>query len=87
MAAADEPSGERVRVDRWLWAIRLFKSRAEATNSCRAGHVQINGGRAKPASTVSVGDRVDVRVHGKDERILVKSFLDGQQIMTTWLPG
>jgi len=32
-------------------------------------------------------DVVDVRVHGKDERILVKSFLDGQQIMTTWLPG
>ena len=37
-----EPTGA-VRVDRWLWAIRLFKSRAEATNACRSAHVTING--------------------------------------------
>ena len=60
-----EASGD-VRVDRWLWSIRLFKSRAEATNACRAGHVRINGHPAKPASTVGIGDRIEARVHGRD---------------------
>ena len=60
---------EAVRVDRWLWSIRVFKSWAEATNACRAGHVRVNGHPAKPASTVAVGDRVEARAHGR-ERIV-----------------
>src|SRR3954451_14258691 len=60
---------DKVRVDRWLWSIRLFKSRAEATNACRAGHVRVNGRPAKPASTVEVGDRVEARAHER-ERIV-----------------
>src|SRR5438046_2913117 len=66
-----EPPAEAVRVDRWLWSIRLFKSRAEATNSCRAGHVRLNSRTAKPASTVDVGDRVEVRAHGRDRIVEV----------------
>jgi ribosome-associated heat shock protein Hsp15 len=54
-----------VRVDRWLWSIRLFSSRSEATDACRANHVRINGRIAKPASTVGVGDRVEARAHGR----------------------
>ena len=65
-----EPTDE-VRVDRWLWSIRLFSSRAEATNACRAGHVRVNGRPAKPASTIAVGDRVDVRAHGRDRNVEV----------------
>ena len=65
-----EPTDD-VRVDRWLWSIRLFKSRAEATNACRAGHVRINGHGAKPASTIGVGDRIDARVHGRDRIVEV----------------
>ena len=41
---------ERVRVDRWLWAVRLTKTRSGAAQACRAGHVQVNGVRAKPAA-------------------------------------
>ena len=47
---------ERVRVDRWLWAVRLTKTRSGAAQACRAGHVQVNGVRAKPATPVKVED-------------------------------
>ncbi|ACQ82008.1 RNA-binding S4 domain protein [Beutenbergia cavernae DSM 12333] len=60
---------ESVRVDAWLWAVRILKSRSAASTACRAGHVQINGERAKPASPVRVGDSVRVR-GGHAERVL-----------------
>ncbi len=50
-----------VRVDAWVWAVRLFKTRSQATAACRAGHVRVNGERAKPAQPVRVGDSVEVR--------------------------
>jgi ribosome-associated heat shock protein Hsp15 len=58
------------RVDSWLWAVRVFKSRSQATAAVKAGHVRVNGERAKPATSVKVGDRVVVR-GGLVERILV----------------
>jgi ribosome-associated heat shock protein Hsp15 len=60
---------EETRVDKWLWAVRVFKTRAQATAACRGGHVRVNGVPAKPAATVRVGDRVEARAHG-DLRIL-----------------
>ena len=48
------------RVDSWIWAIRLAKTRSAATALCKAGHVRINGDRAKPAQTVKIGDEVRV---------------------------
>jgi ribosome-associated heat shock protein Hsp15 len=60
---------ERVRVDRWLWAVRLTRTRSGAAQACRAGHVQVNGVRAKPAATVKVGDTVRARV-GERERVV-----------------
>jgi ribosome-associated heat shock protein Hsp15 len=55
------------RVDAWTWAVRLYKTRTQATAACRAGHVRVNGDRAKPATTVRVGDKVVVR-GGASER-------------------
>jgi ribosome-associated heat shock protein Hsp15 len=60
---------ERVRVDRWLWAVRLTKTRSGAAQACRAGHVQVNGARAKPAAPVKVTDTVRIRV-GDRERVV-----------------
>jgi ribosome-associated heat shock protein Hsp15 len=57
------------RIDSWLWAVRLLKTRGLAAKACRAGHVQINGERAKPAAPVKVGDTVRARV-GERERIV-----------------
>jgi ribosome-associated heat shock protein Hsp15 len=60
---------DSVRVDSWLWGVRVFKTRTLASDACKAGHVRVNGERAKPAQTVRVGDEVRVRVQGFD-RIL-----------------
>ncbi|QNE46602.1 RNA-binding S4 domain-containing protein [Glaciihabitans sp. INWT7] len=49
------------RVDSWIWAVRLAKTRSAATAACRAGHVQVNGERAKAAQPVRVGDEVRLR--------------------------
>ncbi|GAA3849094.1 RNA-binding S4 domain-containing protein [Saccharothrix violaceirubra] len=60
---------ESTRVDRWLWAVRLTKTRPDAAAACRAGHVRINDRPAKPASTVVPGDQVRARV-GDTTRIV-----------------
>lgn len=56
---------DTVRVDQWLWAVRIYKTRSAATDACRAGHVRVNGAPAKAASPVRPGDRVSARVHGR----------------------
>lgn len=60
-----------VRLDRWLWSVRLTATRTDATDACRAGHVRVNGRPAKPAHTVSEGDRVEARLHGRDRIVEV----------------
>jgi ribosome-associated heat shock protein Hsp15 len=67
---------ETTRVDRWLWAVRLFKSRAAATDACKGGHVRVNGNPAKPAATVRVGDRVEARAHGRERVFEVVQVID-----------
>jgi ribosome-associated heat shock protein Hsp15 len=63
----DEP--EATRVDRWLWAVRVYKTRSLATSACQGGHVRVNGAPAKPATKVRIGDTVEARAGG-DLRIL-----------------
>jgi ribosome-associated heat shock protein Hsp15 len=62
---------EGTRVDQWLWAIRLYKTRSAANEACRGGHVKINGARAKPANAVKPGDRVEAFVHGASRDVEV----------------
>jgi ribosome-associated heat shock protein Hsp15 len=50
-----------VRIDKWLWTARFFKTRSLATEAVLAGHVQVDGKRVKPAREVRVGDTVSVR--------------------------
>ena len=63
------PTG--VRVDSWLWAVRAVKSRSIATAEYRAGHVKVNGERAKAAHAVKPGDEVRLRVAGFDRVLTV----------------
>ncbi len=63
-----------VRVDSWIWSVRLTKTRALAAAACRAGHVKVNGDRVKPAQALRPGDEVRV-FHDGRERVVVVSRL------------
>jgi ribosome-associated heat shock protein Hsp15 len=67
---------EQVRVDQWLWAVRLCKTRTAATDACRGGHVKVNGTAAKPATPVRPGDRVEAFVGGRQRELEVVQPLD-----------
>jgi ribosome-associated heat shock protein Hsp15 len=60
---------ESTRVDRWLWAVRLAKTRPDAATACRGGHVRVNDRPAKPSTTVAPGDRIRARL-GETTRIV-----------------
>ncbi|WP_223690855.1 RNA-binding S4 domain-containing protein [Leifsonia poae] len=64
------PELSTARIDSWTWAVRLYKTRSAAAAACKAGHVRVNGEKAKPAQTLRVGDEVRARV-GDTERILI----------------
>lgn len=53
---------QQVRIDAWVWAVRLYKTRTAAASAVKAGHVKLNGVAIKPSSPVVVGDRVRVWV-------------------------
>lgn len=61
-----ESSGEKVRLDKWLWAARFFKTRTLAAHAVNGGKVRVNGGRAKAARLVGPGDRLEVHKEGLD---------------------
>ncbi len=68
-----EGSTKSVRVDKWLWAVRVFKTRTAATSACNAGRVSIDDEPAKPATKVTVGDVVSAR---RGDRLVVYRVLD-----------
>ena len=55
-------SEERLRIDKWLWAARFFKTRSLASEAAEGGKVHLNGARVKPARAVSVGDTLEIRI-------------------------
>ncbi|MEU7606033.1 RNA-binding S4 domain-containing protein [Streptomyces sp. NPDC041003] len=72
---ADEGTGTEsgtVRVDAWIWSVRLTKTRSVAATACRAGHVKVNGERAKPAQAVRAGDEVRLFHAGRERIVVVK---------------
>jgi ribosome-associated heat shock protein Hsp15 len=65
----DPSATDETRIDRWLCAVRLVKTRPAATELCSGGHVLVNGNAAKPSTKVRAGDRVDALIAGR-ERIV-----------------
>jgi ribosome-associated heat shock protein Hsp15 len=59
------------RIDRWLCAVRLVKTRPLATQLCDAGHVRVNGSPAKPSTKVRTGDRVEARIADRERVVEV----------------
>lgn len=64
------------RIDSWIWSIRLTKTRSAAGSACRAGHVRLNGVTAKPAAPLAVGDRVSVRIGGRERIVEVVKLIN-----------
>ncbi len=66
---------DSARVDSWVWAVRLAKTRSAATAACKAGHVQVNGERAKAAQPVHVGDEVRLRTTDAERTVRVSALV------------
>jgi ribosome-associated heat shock protein Hsp15 len=67
---------EKVRVDKWLWSVRLFKTRTQATDACKAGDIQLAGRILKPSHLLQTGDRLQVRRQGINYTIEVLRLLE-----------
>ncbi len=52
---------EEVRIDKWLWAVRIFKTRSRAADACKKGRVMIEGDTVKPARNIRVGDIIQIK--------------------------
>lgn len=71
-----EDRDDDVRIDKWLWAARFFKTRGLAADAIDGGKVEVNGARAKRARVVRVGDRVRLRIGPYEHQIVVRSVSD-----------
>src|SRR4029077_17210386 len=67
---------EQVRIDKWLWAARFYKTRSLATDAVLGGHVQLNGARVKPSKDVRAGDGIEIRVGTVQWSVVVAGVSD-----------
>jgi ribosome-associated heat shock protein Hsp15 len=65
-----------VRIDKWLWSVRLFKKRPDASDACHSGRVTLNGHEAKPSRHVRVEDVIEFRVKSVKRRVVVKMLIN-----------
>ena len=70
---------EKVRIDKWLWAARFFKTRALAREAIKGGKVQVDGHRVKPGRTLAEGDQLTVR-RGDDEYVITVMELGDRRV-------
>src|SRR5437763_7639594 len=67
---------ECVRIDKWLWAARFFKTRSAATAAVLGGRVHVNGKRAKPAKELTTGDTIELTMHAQKRTVQVMGLCD-----------
>lgn len=67
---------DKVRIDKWLWSVRIFKSRTIATDACKSGKIKIDGVTVKPSYLVSRGEEIEVRKEGFNLRFRVVDLIE-----------
>lgn len=67
---------EKIRIDKYLWSIRLFKTRSQAADACDKGKVKLNGDNVKASRNVVVGDEYEIKTEAKKWLIKVTALLD-----------
>ena len=67
---------EKLRIDKYLWAIRLFKTRSQAADACDKSKIKLNGENVKASKTVTIGDEYEVKSEAKKWLIKVTGLLD-----------
>ena len=72
----EEKNKEKLRLDKYLWAIRLFKTRTLATAACETGKIKFAGSQARASKNVSIGDEYEVKTEAKRWRIKVTGLLE-----------
>jgi ribosome-associated heat shock protein Hsp15 len=70
-----ELDAERLRLDKWLWFARFYKSRSEATEAVEGGRVHLNGARVKPSHAVRIGDRIVITRAAESWDVEVRDLL------------
>jgi ribosome-associated heat shock protein Hsp15 len=65
---------DRVRIDKWLWAARFFKTRSLATDAVDGGKVEVNGERAKPSKLIKSGDEIRLRLGPYEHTLMVRAL-------------
>ncbi|MBK8054249.1 MAG: RNA-binding S4 domain-containing protein [Saprospiraceae bacterium] len=77
---------KKVRIDKWLWAVRLFKSRTMATDACRAGKIKLSGVSLKPSYMVVVGEILEVKKNGFNLNFKVNHLIEKRVSATLAAP-
>lgn len=65
---------DSLRIDKWLWEVRLFKTRSQATDACKAGKIKMDGQNLKPAKDIKIGDVISVSLNPLFKTVKVKQF-------------
>lgn len=66
---------DNIRIDKWLWAVRLFKTRSMASDACKGGKVKIADMNVKPSREIKVGDIIDIQMHGYKKTVEVAKVI------------
>jgi ribosome-associated heat shock protein Hsp15 len=71
----DDDIKDSVRLDKWLWAVRLFKTRIQSNTACKNGKISMAGKNCKASKLIKIGDVIKVKVYEKEREIIVKGII------------